>query len=117
MVDSTRHIKRTVTVTEVQEAVTGRMIADPVVRDADGSQLVTVGGLSGGAAGTQTQVTKPKFKTRNKEVGFQVLVGAAPTILASFQVRASGAALALAAPAPTVCFEIYAAFKVNDLEL
>src|SRR5258708_23647804 len=89
MVDSTRHIKRTATVTEVQQAVTGRMIADPVVRDADGSQLVTVGGLSGGAAGTQTQVTEPKFKKRNKEVGFQVLVGAAPPILSSFHGGAS----------------------------
>jgi len=115
MVDSTRHIKRTATVTEVQQAVTGRMIADPVARDADGSQLVTVGGLSGGAAATQA--AKPKFKTRSKEVGFQVLVGAAPTILASFQVGASGAVLALSAPAPTVCFEIYAAWKDNDLEL
>jgi dihydrodipicolinate synthase/N-acetylneuraminate lyase len=115
MVDSTRHIKRTVTVTEVQQAVTGRMIANPVARDANGSQLVTVGGLSGGA--TATQVTKPRFKTRTKEVGFQVLVGAAPTILASFQLGASGAVLALSAPAPTVCFEIYSAWKDNDLEL
>src|SRR5258708_38300219 len=115
MVDSTRHIKRTATVTEVQQAVNGRMIADPVARDADGSQLVTVGGLSGGAAATQA--AKPKFKTRSKEVGFQVLVGAAPTILASFQVGASGAVLALSAPAPTVCFEFYAAWNDNDLEL
>jgi 4-hydroxy-2-oxoglutarate aldolase len=114
MVDCTRHIKRTATVTEVQQAVTSRMIADPVARDSDGSQLVTVSGTGGATA---AQVAKPKFKTRNKEVGFQVLVGAAPTILASFQLGASGAVLALAAPAPTVCFEIHAAFKDNDLEL
>ncbi len=82
----------------------------------NGNQLVTVGGTGGGEAATQT-VAKPKFKTRTKEVGFQVLVGAAPTILASFQTGASGAVLALAAPAPTICFEIYAAWKDNDLEL
>jgi dihydrodipicolinate synthase/N-acetylneuraminate lyase len=61
--------------------------------------------------------TAPKIKTRSKEVGFQVLVGAAHTLLDSLQAGASGAVLAFAAPAPTICFEIYAAFKDNDIEL
>jgi 4-hydroxy-2-oxoglutarate aldolase len=50
-------------------------------------------------------------------VGFQVLVGAAHTLLDSLQAGASGAVLAFAAPAPTICFEIYAAFRDNDIEL
>jgi 4-hydroxy-2-oxoglutarate aldolase len=116
MVQGTRNIKRTATVTEVFQAVTARMVAAPASHDGNGNQLVTVGGTGGGEAATQT-VAKPKFKTRTKEVGFQILVGAAPTILASFQTGASGAVLALAAPAPTICFEIYAAWKDNDLEL
>jgi dihydrodipicolinate synthase/N-acetylneuraminate lyase len=115
MVQGTRNIKRTATVTEVQQAVTARMTAQ-AAHEGNGSQLVSVGGPAGSEAVAQT-VAPPKFKTRTKEVGFQVLVGAAPTILASFQTGASGAVLALAAPAPTICFEIYAAWKDNDQEL
>jgi 4-hydroxy-2-oxoglutarate aldolase len=114
MVQGTRNIKRTVAVTEVFQAVTARMSAAPASHEGNGDQLVTVGGS--GASPGQT-VVKPKLKTRTKEVGFQVLVGAAPTILASFETGASGAVLALAAPAPTICFEIYAAWKDNDLQL
>src|SRR5258708_15060665 len=114
MVQGTRNIKRTATVTEVFQAVTARMTAAPASQEGNGDQLVTVGGPSWTPGETWA---KPKFKTRTKEVGFQVLVGAAPTILASFETGASGAVLALAAPAPTVCFEIYAAWKDNDLEL
>src|SRR5262249_13843114 len=39
------------------------------------------------------------------------------TLLDSLQVGASGAVLAIAAPAPTICFEIYAAWRDNDIEL
>ena len=56
-------------------------------------------------------------KTRSKEVGFQVLVGAAHTLLDSLLAGASGGVLGFAAPAPTICFEIHAAFKDNDIEL
>jgi len=38
-------------------------------------------------------------------------------LLDSLQVGASGGVLGFAAPAPTICFEIYAAFRDNDLEL
>jgi dihydrodipicolinate synthase/N-acetylneuraminate lyase len=78
-------------------------------------QLVSVGVLTGGG-GTAVAST-PKIKTRSKEVGFQVLVGAAHTLLDSLQVGASGGVLGFAAPAPTICFEIYAAFRDNDMEL
>jgi 4-hydroxy-2-oxoglutarate aldolase len=117
MVQGTRNIKRTATVTEVFQAVTARMVAAPAAsHEGNGNQLVSVGGPGGSETATQT-VARPRFKTRTKEVGFQVLVGAAPTIFASFQAGASGAVLALAAPAPTICFEIFAAWKDNDLEL
>ena len=113
MVKATRHIKRATTVTEVQQAVTGRLAAASA-DESNGGQLVSVGQLTGGGSAV---ATAPKIKTRSKEVGFQVLVGAAHTLLDSLQAGASGAVLAFAAPAPTICFEIYAAFKDNDIEL
>ena len=113
MVKATRHIKRSTTVTEVQQAVTERMAAASA-GESNGGQLVSVGQLTGGGSAV---ATVPKIKTRSKEVGFQVLVGAAHTLLDSLQAGASGAVLAFAAPAPTICFEIYAAFRDNDIEL
>ena len=113
MVKATRHVKRSTTVTEVQQAVTERMAAGSG-GERDGGQLVSVGQLTGGGSAV---ATAPKIKTRSKEVGFQVLVGAAHTLLDSLQAGASGAVLAFAAPAPTICFEIYAAFRDNDIEL
>jgi len=114
MVKATKHIQRSATVTEVQQAVTARMLAAPA-KDENGGQLVSVSQLNGG---TDVAVAaKPKIKTRTKEVGFQVLVGAAHTLLDSLQAGASGGVLGIAAPAPTICFEIYAAWKDNDQEL
>lgn len=113
MVQATRHIKRTTTVTEVQQAVTERMFTARASEN--GGQLVSVGELT--ASGGTAVATSPRIKTRSKEVGFQILVGAAHTLLDSLQVGASGGVLGFAAPAPTICFEIYAAFRDNDLEL
>jgi dihydrodipicolinate synthase/N-acetylneuraminate lyase len=114
MVKATKHIKRTATVTEVQQAVTARMLTVPV-KNENGGQLVSVSQLNGG---TDVAVTAPpKLKMRTKEVGFQVLVGAAHTLLDSLQAGASGGVLGFAAPAPTICFEIHTAWKDNDLEL
>src|SRR5215813_1087954 len=119
MVAATRHVKRTATVTEVQQAVTGRMMAAPEDPHDDGGQLVAVSQLAGKSSpASQTGVTaKTGPKTRSKEVGFQVLVGAAHTLLDSLQAGASGGVLAFAAPAPTICFEIYAAWRDNDIAL
>jgi dihydrodipicolinate synthase/N-acetylneuraminate lyase len=113
MVKATRHIKRTTTVTEVQQAVTERMLAASA-SESNGGELVSVGQLTGGSSAV---TAAPRIKTRSKEAGFQVLVGAAHTLLDSLQAGASGAVLAFAAPAPTICFEIYAAFRDNDIEL
>ena len=57
------------------------------------------------------------FKTRQKEVGFQVLSGAAQKLHPSLQAGAVGAILAFACPAPTACYEVYAAWKEGDEEL
>jgi dihydrodipicolinate synthase/N-acetylneuraminate lyase len=111
MVQATRHIKRTASVTEIQQAVTGRMPARNHSQDS-GEQIVTIGASGGTAVATPSKV-----KTRSKGVGFQVLVGAAQTLLDSLQVGASGGVLGFAAPAPTICFEIYAAWRDNDLDL
>jgi dihydrodipicolinate synthase/N-acetylneuraminate lyase len=121
MVEGTRHIKRSATVTETFEAVTPRMLAAAAAgSNADGGQLVPVGVLSGASD------TKPsssavtlvgKMKTRQKEVGFQVLIGAAQKLHPSLDAGAVGAILAFACPAPTACYEIYAAWKEGDAEL
>jgi dihydrodipicolinate synthase/N-acetylneuraminate lyase len=56
-------------------------------------------------------------KTREKEVGFQVLVGAAQKLEPSLTAGAVGAILAFADCAPTACYEIYAAWKEGDIDL
>ncbi|PYX71103.1 MAG: dihydrodipicolinate synthase family protein, partial [Acidobacteria bacterium] len=57
------------------------------------------------------------MKTRQKEVGFQVLVGSAQKLEPSLQAGAVGAILAFADAAPTACYEIYTAWKEGDIEL
>jgi 4-hydroxy-2-oxoglutarate aldolase len=120
MVEGTRHIKRSATVTETFEAVTPRMLAASSENNSEGGVLVQLGVLSG------TPEVKPsssavtlvgKMKTRQKEVGFQVLVGAAGKLHPSLDAGAVGAILAFACPAPTACYEIYAAWKEGDAEL
>lgn len=121
MVAGTRHIKRTATVTETFDAVTPRMlVAASAPSNGEGGELVPIGALSG------VKDTKPssvavsvvgKLKTRQKEVGFQVLVGAAHQLQPSLDAGAVGAILAFACAAPTACYEIYAAWKEGDAEL
>jgi dihydrodipicolinate synthase/N-acetylneuraminate lyase len=121
MVEGTRHVKRSATVTETFEAVTPRMLAAAAAgSSAEGGELVQVGGLSGNASSkpSSSAVTVVgKMKTRQKEVGFQVLVGAAHKLQPSLEAGAVGAILAFAGPAPTACYEIYAAFKEGDAQL
>lgn len=121
MVEGTRHVKRTASVTETFDAVTPRMLAAAATTDsANGSELVPVGSLSGAKDPTPSSAAVTvvgKMKTRQKEVGFQVLVGAAHKLHPSLDAGAVGAILAFACPAPTACFEIYAAWKEGDAEL
>jgi dihydrodipicolinate synthase/N-acetylneuraminate lyase len=118
MVEATRHIQRTVTVTETFEAVTPRMLAAAV--PADGGELVQVSALAGSSPSKPSSAAVTlvgKMKTRQKEAGFQVLVGAAQKLHPSLDSGAVGAILAFACVAPTSCYEIYAAWKEGDAEL
>ena len=122
MVAGTRHIKRSATVTETFAAATGRMLkaAAAASASADGGALVTVGALAGTAAQKPSSASVTVvggLKTRQKEVGFQVLVGAAQKLHPSLEAGAVGAILAFADCAPTACYEIYAAWKDGDAAL
>jgi len=146
MVAGTRHIQRSASVTETFDAVTPRMLAAAAASSAESGELVPVGVLSGesdptpstssgqalGAKNTagmghpDSSIRRPSsaavtvvgsMKTRQKEIGFQVLVGAAHKLQPSLDAGAVGAILAFACPAPTACYEIYAAWKEGDVEL
>jgi dihydrodipicolinate synthase/N-acetylneuraminate lyase len=121
MVEGTRHIQRSVTVTETFEAVTPRMlVAATGASRGDGGELVQVGALPGSALGKPSSAAVTvvgKMKTRQKEAGFQVLVGAAQKLHPSLAAGAVGGILAFACLAPTACYEIYAAWKEGDAEL
>jgi 4-hydroxy-2-oxoglutarate aldolase len=120
MVEATRHIKRSATVSETFEAVTPRMLAAAASGASEGGELVSIGVLSGTSESkpSSTAITVVgKMKTRQKEVGFQVLVGAAQKLHPSLEAGAVGAILAFACPAPTACYEIYAAWKEGDGDL
>jgi dihydrodipicolinate synthase/N-acetylneuraminate lyase len=101
--------------------------------DKQSRELVSVASLAGTAEAIERRVpppvqeeasaTKPsssavtvvgKLKTRQKEVGFQVMVGAAHQLEPSLGLGAVGAILALACPAPMACYEISAALKDGD---
>ena len=122
MVDGTRTVKRSATVTDRFEPVTTRMLKR--ANSIPAGELVPAAALVGSSG---TSVTaKPSssavqlvgnLKTRQKEVGFQVLVGSAQKLLASLEIGAVGAILAFADPAPTACYEIYAAYKDGDKKL
>src|ERR1017187_21389 len=121
MVEGTRHIRRSAMVTETFEAVTPRMLeAAAVGSSGDGGELVQVGALgsSSPAKPSSSAITVVgKMKTRQKEAGFQVMVGAADKLHSSLEAGAVGAILAFACLAPTSCYEIYAAWKEGDGEL
>jgi dihydrodipicolinate synthase/N-acetylneuraminate lyase len=124
MVEGTRHIKRSATVTETFEAATPRMLAAATSSSSGhGGELIQVGAL---ADSSGSSLPKPSsaaisvvgnMKTRQKEIGFQVLVGAAQKLHPSLDAGAVGAILAFACLAPTACYEIYAAWKEGDTEL
>jgi 4-hydroxy-2-oxoglutarate aldolase len=120
MVEATRHIIRSATVTETFDAVTPRMLTAANSNSNEGGELVPVGALSGKSEAKPSSsavTTVGKLKTRQKEVGFQVLVGAAHKLRPSLDAGAVGAILAFACPAPTACYEIYAAWKEGDAAL
>ncbi len=117
IVAGTGHVKRSVTVTETFDAVTPRMLE--ASGNSQGGELVPVGALAGDSARPSSSAITlvAGRKTRQKEVGFQVLVGAAHKLHPSLEAGARGAILAFADAAPTACYEIYAAWKEGDQEL
>jgi 4-hydroxy-2-oxoglutarate aldolase len=121
MVEGTRHIRRSVTVTETFEAVTPRMLAAAASGSfGDSGELVQVAALASSSLPKPSSAAVTlvgKMKTRQKEAGFQVLVGAANKLHSSLDAGAVGAILAFACVAPTSCYEIYAAWKEGDAGL
>jgi len=121
MVEGTRHIRRKATVTEAFAAVTKRMLkAAETPAASDGGRLVPVGALAGDATpkpSSSAVKVVGGLKTREKEVGFQVLVGAAQKLEPSLAAGAVGAILAFADCAPTACYEVFAAWKEGDVAL
>ena len=118
----TASVKHTVKVTEIFNAVTRRMTGESIGKlgTEQFAGLVSAESLgsTGGSTATATVAPlKPKFKMRTKEVGFQILAGAAHKLLPSLEAGASGGVLAFAAAAPTACFEIHTAWKEGDLKL
>ena len=113
-VEATRNTpKRTVPVTQVFEAITARML---VGKPENQASFVSAGALAGGVA-IATAPPPASPKTRNREVGFQVLCGAGGAFFESLQAGASGGVLGFAAFAPQASQEIYLAWKDHDLSL
>jgi dihydrodipicolinate synthase/N-acetylneuraminate lyase len=88
-------------------------------KEAAGS-FVSASDLAGGvavAAAPPAAPAKIRERTRNRELGFQVLTGSERAILPSLEAGASGAIVAFATFAPQVTQEIYLAWKDHDLKL
>lgn len=117
MVEATRQVKRTATVTETFDAVTPRMLKASTGGSGQGGELVQVAGVSGTKPSSSAVNVVSGIKTRQKEVRFQVLAGLAQKLEPSLQAGAVGGVLAFADVAPTACYEIYAAWKEGDAEL
>jgi 4-hydroxy-2-oxoglutarate aldolase len=138
MAEGTRHVKRSVTVTQTFDAVTSRMLKTEGPESSDGNgELIPVSALAGeksghvgtgvlghttghvgtGALARPAEQGSAQLKTRQKEVGFQILAGSAQKLHSSLEAGAVGAVLAFASPAPTACYEIYAAWKEGDADL
>jgi 4-hydroxy-2-oxoglutarate aldolase len=117
IVEKTRHIKRSATVTERFEAVTERMLKKARSTSASAGGMISAEALGAQKPSSSAVQVVGSLKTRPKEVGFQVMVGAANKLLPSLEAGAVGAILAFADAAPTACYEVYAAFRDGDRKL
>ena len=117
MAEATRQVKRAATVTETFDAVTPRMLKASTGGNGQGGELVQVAGVGGAKPSSSAVNVVSGIKTRQKEVGFQIMAGLAQKLEASLQAGAVGGVLAFADVAPTACYEIYAAWKEGDAEL
>ncbi len=106
--------RRKVSVTQIFEAATARMMTVP--QNDAAATFVSASDLAGGVVVAAAPPAAP-VKTRTREVGFQVLTGSERSIFASLEAGASGAIVAFATFAPQVTQEIYLAWKDHDLKL
>lgn len=117
LVAATRNApRREVLVTPTFTAFTSRML---LAMSLPPGNFVSAESL-GGVALAPPVVAPPPVEAkaaRKKEVGFQVLTGAANQLLDCASAGASGGILALAACAPQACQEIYTAWRDNDPKL
>lgn len=118
LVAATRNAPRRQTlVTPTFAAFTSRMM---LATTALTETIISAASLVGGNVATEIATAPPPIQlktTRKKEIGFQVLTGAAGQLIDSLNAGASGGILAVAAFAPQGCQEIYTAWKDNDLAL
>jgi dihydrodipicolinate synthase/N-acetylneuraminate lyase len=117
--ERTSHIHRAATVTERFEPITGRMLKSAA---GNSEALVPAEALAASASPSSKPSSAAvqvvgKFRTRQKDTGFQIVVGSAQQLHESLQAGATGASLPFADAAPGACFEIYAAFKDGDTRL
>jgi dihydrodipicolinate synthase/N-acetylneuraminate lyase len=107
--------RRHATVTTTFTAVTNRMLNAQANAAGLAAALMPADAVMAGVG----YATPPPllFKTRTREVGFQVLCGSAQTLLPSLAAGATGGVLAMAAFAPQACAEIHMAWKDRDAKL
>ena len=107
--------RRQVTVTTTFTAVTNRMLSAQANAAGLAAALMPADAVMTGVG--YAAPPPPIFKTRTREVGFQVLCGSAQTLLSSLAAGATGGVLAMAAFAPQACSEIHMAWKDRDEKL
>jgi 4-hydroxy-2-oxoglutarate aldolase len=118
-VEATRNVKRPAKVTETFQALTPRMVHS----HPNASAAKMQSGSPGDAATVTLAASSPAapgqagIRTREKEVGFQVLVGSAQTFYEALQAGAVGGILAFADPAPTAMYEVYAGWKDGNTKV
>lgn len=107
--------RRHVTVTTTFTAVTNRMLSAQANAAGLAAALMPADAVMAGVG--YAAPPPPIFKTRTREVGFQVLCGSAQTLLSSLAAGATGGVLAMAAFSPQACAEIHMAWKDRDEKL
>ncbi|MGH9615402.1 MAG: dihydrodipicolinate synthase family protein [Acidobacteriaceae bacterium] len=112
LVDATKSVKRTATVTTTFSAVTHRMLSSQPPDSAP--RFVMADALQQGNSALAVAAPPSRIKTREKEIGFAVLTGGASAMHEAFRQGASGAVIAFATCAPQCCCEIWMAWKEGD---
>jgi dihydrodipicolinate synthase/N-acetylneuraminate lyase len=107
--------RRNAAVTATFTAVTSRMLNAQAEAAGLAAALMPADALMAGVG--YAAPPPPTFKTRMREVGFQVLCGSAQTLLPSLAAGATGGVLAMASFAPQASTEIYMAWKDRDTKL